>query len=77
MEGRREGWRGGSAPASFSEQRGEQPLLSRLLSPSPFEPPLAGPVLTLGLILFPSWAGAPGMGHGAPGVTNACPGPRL
>lgn len=57
---------------------GEQTLLSRLLGPFPFDPPsLAAPMLTLGLILFPTWAGTPGAGRRAPGVTNARPRPGL
>lgn len=34
-------------------------------------------MLTLGLILFPTRAGTPGAGRGAPGVTNARPRPGL
>lgn len=44
-------------------------------APSLFDPLPLRPLLTLGLILFPNWAGAAGAGHGAPGVTNACPRP--
>ena len=53
-------------------------VISRLLGPFPFDPPsLAAPMLTLGLILFPTWAGTPGGGRRAPGVTNARPRPGL
>lgn len=77
MSGRVSGDRGGNRWPAFPQQRGTK-LLSRLLGPFPFDPPsFTAPVLTLGLILFPSWAGAPGVGHRAPGVTNACPRPGL
>lgn len=77
-----EGGGGGGRNCSrqFLGAEREQTLLSRLLGPFPFDPPSLVtplPMLTLGLILFPSWAGAPGVRHGALGVTNACPRPGL
>ena len=62
-------------PASRSTR--EQTLLLDSWALSPLIPLPHHPCADSGLILFPSWAGAPGVGHGAPGVTNACPRPGL
>lgn len=55
----------GRKPGQLFPSDGEQSslLASRALSLL-IPPSLMAPMLTLGLILFPSWAGAPGVGHG-------------